>query len=355
MNSKPSKPNKQQFIVALDIGSYSIKVCELKRSGKGLKLSKLGSAILPEGVVIDGEVQDSQAVTGIIRNLFKNLKIKNKKAGFSISGYSVILKRINLTVMSDQDLDNHIYSEAEQYIPFDVSEVYLDYQNISNVSTKEGQLDIMLVAARKEVVDSYLDILQEAGLKTVLVDVDAFALENSYEINSTPEDNVVLVDIGASTMNINIVSEGTSLYARDASIGSSLISEQIQERCGVNLEDAESIKIGVKAPPEGSEGDVQEIFADVSREWLKEIQKAIDFHGTNHPDSSLNKIVLSGGGSKIEELDTFFNKETGLPVEYFDPFAKIQFDDKKIDPEYLKVVGPEMAIAMGMASRPSPL
>lgn len=355
MNFKLPLHNKQQLIVALDIGSYSIKVCELKRNGKSLKLNKLGSAILPEGVVIDGEVQDTEAVTSIIGNLFKNLKIKNKKIGFSISGYSVILKRINLTLMSGQDLDNHIYNEAEQYIPFDVSEVYLDYQNISNVSTREGQTDIMLVAARKEIVDTYLDILQDAGLQTVLVDVDAFALENSYEINCIPENNVILVDIGASTMNLNIVSEGTSLYARDASIGSGLITEQIQERCEVSSDEAESMKIGAKSIPEEFEEDLKEIFADVAGEWLKEIQKAIDFHKTNHPGAELNKIVLSGGGSKIEELDTFFSKETGLPVEYFYPFAKVQIDDKKIDSEYLKVVGPEMAIAMGMASRPSPL
>ncbi|MFO7760902.1 MAG: type IV pilus assembly protein PilM [Desulfobia sp.] len=354
MKLKPSLANKQ-LVVALDIGSYSIKVCELKKSPKGLKLAKLGSAILPAGVVVDGEIQDTETVTNIIKNLFKNLKIKNKKVGFSISGYSIILKRINLALMNGQDLDNHIYSEAEQYIPFDVSEVYLDYQNISNVSTKEGQTDIMLVAARKEVVDTYLNILQSANLQTVLVDVDAFALENSYEINCLPENNVVLVDIGASTMNLNIVSGGTSLYARDASVGSGLITEQIKERCEVSSEEAENLKIGAKPPQEEFREVLEEIFADFANECLKEVQKAIDFHKINHQDVNLDKIVLSGGGSKIEGLDIFFNKKTNLPVEYFYPFAEVRTDDKKIDPKYLKSIGPEMAIAMGMASRPSPL
>ncbi|MFP3982247.1 MAG: type IV pilus assembly protein PilM [Desulfurivibrionaceae bacterium] len=354
MNFTPSLHTGQQLTVALDIGSHSVKVCELKKSGKGLKLNKLGSAVLPEGVVVDGEVQDPEAVTAIIINLFKNLKIKNKKVGFSISGYSVILKRINLTLASDQDLDSHIYSEAEQYIPFDVSEVYLDYQDISNTSTRKGQTDVMLVAARKEVVDAYLDILRNAGLKTALVDVDAFALENSYETNCASENNVLLVDIGASTINLNVVSGGSSLYARDASTGSGLITEQIQERCGVSPEEAESFKVGLKPVPEELRGDVEEIFVDAVNDWLKEVQKAIDFHGTNHPETKLDKIVLSGGGSKIEGLDILFRKETGLPVEYFYPFAGVQADDKKIDPEYLKTIAPEMAIAMGMASRTAP-
>lgn len=344
---------QQSLIVGLDIGSHAVKVCELAESGNGLKLVSLGSARLPADAVEDGELRNPEAVAEVIKNLVNNLQIKGKKVGISISGYSVILKKINLAVMSARELEEHIQNEAEQYIPFDLSDVYLDYQDLRTNTEGDDRTDVMLVAAKKDVVDAYLQMLQSVGLKTVLVDVDAFALENSYETNFGQQGNVVLVDIGSSKMNINIISNGASLFARDVVMGSRQLTEQIQEMFDLEFEEAEAIKIGAQVLEEG-QVEIEKLFASTTTQWVMEIQKAIDFYNSNFPESPLVKIVLSGGGAKIQGLDEFFSKETGLPTEVFNPFANTAGDENKIDPEYLEAIGPEMAIPMGLATRPIP-
>ena len=344
---------QQNLTIGLDIGSHAVKVCELSESGQRMKLMSLGSARLPADAVEDGELRDPDAVASVIKTLLGNLQIKGKKVGISISGYSVILKKINLAVMNDKELEEHIQSEAEQYIPFDLADVYLDYQDLKTNTEGEDRTDVMLVAAKKDVVDSYLHMLRNVGLKTVLVDVDAFALENSFETNYGQEGNVVLVDIGSSKMNINIVSKGASLFARDVALGSKQLTEQIQGRFDLDFEEAESLKIGALAPAEKQE-ELREIFISTTTQWIMEIKKAIDFYNSNFPDSSLTKLVLSGGGAKVKGLDTYFSEETGLPVEVFNPFAMTGVDANRIDPDYVKNIAPEMAISMGLASRPCP-
>ncbi|MCK5193018.1 MAG: type IV pilus assembly protein PilM [Desulfobulbaceae bacterium] len=343
----------QNLTIGLDIGSHAVKICELKDTKSGLQLISLGSARLPEGAVDDGELRDPDAVALTIKALMKNLKIKSKKVGISISGYSVILKKINLAVMGDTELEEHIQSEAEQYIPFDISEVYLDFQDLKTGSEDEGRTDVMLVAAKKDVVDIYLDMLKSIGLKTVLVDVDAFALENSFEVTSGQEGNILLVDIGSSKMNINIISGGASLFARDIAFGSRQLTELIQDKFDLSFEDAEALKTGAAEPGDNQE-DLEEIFVSTTTQWALEIKKAIDFYNSNFPESPLVKLVLSGGGARVKGLDTFFAEDTGIPVEVFNPFISVTADDKKIDPDYLQYIAPEMAISMGLATRPVP-
>ncbi|MFH1217711.1 MAG: type IV pilus assembly protein PilM [Pseudomonadota bacterium] len=344
---------QQHLTIGLDIGSHAVKICELAENGNKMKLLSLGSARIPVDAVQDGELKDPAAVAGVIKTLMSNLKIKGKKVGISISGYSVILKKINLAVMKEKELDAHIQSEAEQYIPFDLSDVYLDYQDLKTNIDNEARTDVMLVAAKKDVVDAYLEMLRSIGLTPVLVDVDAFALENSYEINFGQEGNVVLVDIGSSKMNINIISRGSSLFARDVVLGSRQLSEQIQERFDLDFDEAEGYKIGLFSPDE-KQDDLEEIFVSTITQWILEIKKAIDFYNSNFPDNPLTKIVMSGGGAKVKGLDRFFSEETGLPVDVFNPFAQTDIDESRIDPEYIKNVAPEMAISMGLATRQCP-
>ena len=189
---------KENLIIGVDIGSHAVKVCQIQQAGDGYRLLAVGSAAIPPGAVEDGVLQDPDEVAAAIVELFKNLKIKSKRVGISISGYSVIVKKINLEVMSDEELDDYISEEAEQYIPFDIDDVYLDYQVIRAGADEFDRSDVMLVAAKKDVIDDYLDMLQELKLLPVLVDVDGFALENIWETASESEDNVALVDIGAS-------------------------------------------------------------------------------------------------------------------------------------------------------------
>ncbi len=344
--------SKEQLVVGVDIGSHAVKVCQLRRTERGYAVVNLGSSVLPEGAVDDGTLNDPEAVGKIISELFANLKIKNKKVGFSISGYSVIVKKVNLSVMDEAKLEEHIMAEAEQYIPFDIEDVYLDFQDLKTNTAESDRTDVMLVAAKKEIVDGYIEMLEDLGLQPVIVDVDGFALENTYEYNNPKNENVALVDIGASKMNINILSGGISVVARDIVVGSRQLTDQIQNAFDLEYDEAEAMKLGHSPVGERQE-QIEEIFTSTCTQWVLEIKKAIDLYHSNHPDEPLTKLVLSGGGSKVTGLTEFLAHETSLPVELFNPFENMVVNNKKIDPEYLKIIGPEMAIATGIAIRPS--
>ncbi len=344
--------HKKELVVGLDIGSHAIKACQLKQTPTGFAVLSLGSCVLPEGAVDDGTLNEPEIVSKAISSLFRNLKIKNKKVGLSISGYSVIVKKVNLAVMNEVQLEEHIQTEAEQYIPFDIEDVYLDFQDLHTATAESDRTDVMLVAAKKEIVDDYLEMLQTINLTPVIIDVDGFALENSYEHNYLKNENIALVDIGASKMNINILSEGISVVARDIIVGSKQLTEQIQNILDIEFEEAEAIKLGINQVEE-NQFDIEEIFSSTCTQWVLEIKKAIDLYHSNHPDLPLKKLILSGGGAKVNRLREFLAHETGLEIELFNPFLKMTFNEKKIDPDYLDSIAPEMAIASGIALRPS--
>ncbi|MFW8599910.1 type IV pilus biogenesis protein PilM [Desulfobacterota bacterium M19] len=350
--SLPSFARQHKLALGLDIGSYSVKVCEIiPTSANGHQVIKTGSAKLPDGAVEDGVLQNPEAVAAIIDTLCKNLRIKQKKVAISMSGYSVIVKKINLAVMEDKELAEHIKSEAEQYIPFDINDVYLDYQDLKTNTENSEFTDIMLVAAKKDVINAYLEMLTGIGLQTVVVDVDAFALENSFEDQISGGQNFILIDIGASKISINIIAHGASILARDVVMGSRQITEQIQEKLGIEAEEAENLKIGGKKAEEEEKKAVEEIVVNNCSQWILEIKKAIDFYASNYPEDKISRIILSGGGSKIKGLDKFLNKELNMETEIFNPFAKTEVSDK-IDRDYLAHIAPEMAIAAGLALRP---
>ncbi|MGI6656247.1 MAG: type IV pilus assembly protein PilM [Desulfobulbus sp.] len=341
---------KEQLVTGIDIGSYAVKICQLQKNGDSYKLLALGSARIPHGAVEDGILQDSAAVSATLSALLKNLKIKNAKVGMSISGYSVIVKKIQLEEMDDITLEKYIEQEAEQYIPFDMDEVYLDFQRIESEKVREGRSEIMLVAAKKEVVNDYLEMLNALKLKTVLVDVDGFALENIWETTCGPLDNVALIDIGASKMNINIISHGVSVLARDVVVGSEQLTGQIAQLLNIDFEDAEKVKLGIMPAPDRQD-DMERIFDKICTQWVLEIKKAIDLYLANNPEKRLHSIVLSGGGAKVHGFGDYLQQETGLPVSLFNPFEKIIFEEKKFDEKYLEAIGMEMAIATGIAIR----
>lgn len=344
--------SSSQLVVGVDIGSHSVKICQLKRTDKAYSIVALGSAVLPEGAVDDGALNEPEIVAAAISNLFKNLRIKKKKVGISISGYSVIVKKVNLAVMGEKEMEDHLMTEAEQYIPFDIQDVYLDFQDLKTNKDGYERTDVMLVAAKKDIVDDYLNMLNSIGLQTTIVDIDGFALENTYEYSNPKTENVALIDIGASKMNINIISKGISVVARDIVVGSRQLTDRIMGQFDLDFDEAEAIKLGGSAT-EDRQKELEDIFSSVCTQWVLEIKKAIDLYRSNFSSAPLAKLVLSGGGSKVAGLADFLNQETGIEVVNFNPFTNMKFSKRKIDPDYLQQIGPEMAIASGIALRPS--
>ena len=344
---------KEKLLVGVDIGTHAVKVCQLQKAGDEYSLLSLGSAVLPAGAVEDGVLQEPEQVGEVITTLFKNLKYKkNTKVAISISGYSVIVKKVNLDVMPEDELESYINAEAEQYIPFDIDDVYIDFQDLKTAKEEFDRTDVMLVAAKKEVIDSYLDMLHEIKLVPQLVDVDGFALENIWSTAQPEQENIALIDIGAAKMNINIIAEGASVLARDIVVGSQQLTDQIANQFELENDAAEALKLG-KTPAEDKQQELEELVTSVCTNWVFEIQKAIDLYLSKNADRPLSRIILSGGGSKVNGLAEFISRETNLEVIRFNPFANMKYNEKKIDKNYLEAIAPEMAIAAGLAIRPS--
>lgn len=347
----PFASRSNNLALGLDIGSHAVKICELRRLESGYQLESLGSAMIPLDSIEDGTLINAPAVAAVIEKLLTNLRCRHKKVAISVSGYSVIVKKINLRLMSPEELAKHVQHEAEQYIPFDIDDVYLDCQDLHTNVGDEDRSDVMLAAARKELVDGYLNMLDGLGLQSVVVDVDAFALENAFELGPDQHENVALVDIGAAKMNINILSDGTSALVRDVPLGGRQLTEQIQQALDLSFEEAEEIKLGHIAPAPESKARVAEIMLRASQQWSKEIQRALDFYQTGHVDHPISRIIISGGGAKIAGLAEFFSQECSLPCSVLDPFAQTKVDGNRIDPAYLRAIAPEMAQAVGLATR----
>ena len=354
---------KKNQLIGLDIGSHSIKLVEIEDSKKGRVLKNFGVIGLPQNAIVEGSIKEMEIVSSAIKNLFKHLKIKNKNVASSISGYSVIVKKISISQRSDPELEATIPDEAEQYIPFDISDVNLDYEVLPSAAgaketekgDKEGEkedfMDIMLVAAKKDIVEDYVSLLQLSNLNPVVLDVDAFALQNAFEISAEETSGCyAIVNVGAEELGINAIKEGISIFTRDSSYGGSQITEAIMSKFDVSHEEADRIKLG-GAKMDQDRAAMEEIFTSVISGWVQEIKRALDFLGTTYPDESIEKIFVTGGSCRIPGFQKYLEMETDIPVEELNPFASLQISEKMFDPKYLGYMAPQAAVAVGLALR----
>jgi type IV pilus assembly protein PilM len=350
---------KKDHLVGLDIGSQSIKVAEIKVSKSGRTLKRFGLTDLSPGLIEEGAINDPQAVADSIRQLFKTSNIKEKRVALSIGGYSIIVKKINLQKVSEAQLLETIHFEAEQYIPFDINDVNLDFQILGESEINPDQMSVLLVAAKKELINDYIDLVQMAGLIPAIIDVDAFALQNIYESSYSPMEDeredtdilaTALVDIGASKTSLNILRGASSLFMRDISFGCSLINQKIASQCGCTIEEAEKIKRET-LPGLLSPKALAAIVSEATSEWTDEIRRALDFYYSSFPDDRIGRIILSGGGSRIKKIRERLVTETGADVEIIKPFGNMDFADDEFDASYLEQIAPQAAIAMGLALR----
>lgn len=337
-------------LVGLDIGSHSIKAIVLGDSKSGLALNSVGKVQLPPEAIVEGVIQEQEIVVTAIKNLLKSLKIKVKNVCTSISGYSVIIKKISLPKATREELSENIEVEAEQFIPFDISEVNVDFQILGEKDETDDQMEVILVAAKADVIDVYMQLLVDSGLKPTIIDVDVFALENAFTLTyPDKKETIALIDIGANKMNINVIKDGMSLLTKDASMGGARITGEIQDRFDMNYDTAESVKIGGAESPDPEA--LAEIISRAAENWVAESKRTIDFLEASHPGEELSEVYLSGGSCRIEGLDKYFEQELGVPVHIFNPFQHIGVNEKKFDPEYIEYVAPQVSICLGLALR----
>ena len=343
-----SKKNK---LVGLDIGSRSIKAAEISETKKGRSLIKFGMVELSPGLIDDGNITDPVQVANAIRQLFKAYNISEQNVAVSIGGYSVIVKKINVQTMSEEQLQETIHFEAEQYIPFDISDVHIDFQILGEAEGNPNQMNVILVAAKKEMVNNYISFIQLANLNPCIIDIDAFALQNIFELNYESEgESVALIDIGASKTSLNILKDKTSMFMRDVSLGCGQINQEIVSVLNCSIEEAEQIKFNNLEDRISAE-QLQSIILSVVTDWCNEIRRALDFFYSTYPEDQIKKIILSGGGANIMEFRQLLAEETFAEVDAINPFKNIEIDIDRFETSYLKAIAPQAAICMGLALR----
>jgi type IV pilus assembly protein PilM len=345
---------RAKALVGLDIGSSAVKAVELKPAGKSYKVTAFGTEALPPDSIVDGAIIDGAAVADAIRRLFDGRGIKTKDVAASLSGNAVIVKKISLPIMSDAELAESIYWEAEQYIPFDIQDVNLDYQILDrgDAASGKGTMDVLLVAAKKEKIADYTGVIAQAGRAAVVVDVDAFALQNAYEVNYgiAPNAVVVLLNAGASATNINILQGDQSVFTRDISIGGNAYTEALQRELNLPFDTADALKRGL--PVDGvTYEDARPVLRAVTENVMLEIQKTFDFFKATAASDKIDRIMLSGGASRAEGFTEMLSDRFEAPVEPFDPFKTIAFDAKKFKAESAADIAPTVAVAVGLALR----
>jgi type IV pilus assembly protein PilM len=345
---------KTKAVVGLDIGSSAVKAVELKPAGKGFRVSAFGQEPVPPDAIVDGAIIDAGAVTESIRRIFaQNKAFKANDVCASLSGNAVIVKKITLPVMTETELDESIYWEAEQYIPFDIQDVNIDYQILDPGTGPEsrGSMDVLLVAAKKEKIGDYTSVIAQAGKNPVIVDVDAFALQNAFEVNYGLGDGqvVALMNAGASAININILQGDQSVFTRDISMGGNAYSEAVQKELDLPFEAAEQLKKGI--PVDGATfEEAQPVLRAVSENVLLEVQKTFDFFKATASSDRIDRIMLSGGASRVDGFRDMLQERFSTPVEDFDPFRAVTWDAKKMGADPADY-GATAAVAVGLALR----
>ncbi|MBW2493086.1 MAG: type IV pilus assembly protein PilM, partial [Deltaproteobacteria bacterium] len=342
---------KKDHIVGLDIGSRSIKAAEITETKRGLSLTHFGIVDIAHGAIEEGTINDPETVAESIKQLFKSYNIKESNVAVSIGGYSVIVKKISVQTMDEEKLQETIHFEAEQYIPFDISDVNLDFQILGESESNPGQMNVFLVAAKKEMVNDYINLVNLAGLNPCIVDVEAFALQNTFEANyDMQSENTALIDIGASKTSLNILKGNSSLFMRDVSLGCGQINQKIMSLIECSFEEAEQLKYGDKSDKLTSE-DLKGIVSSVVADWCTEIRRALDFFYSTYPEDQIKRIILSGGGANIEEFRELLATEASAEVESINPFKNFEIDKKNFDDAFIKQIAPQAAISMGLAMR----
>ena len=339
----------KKHVIGLDIGSNSVKLAELNETKKGFRLKNVGEVLLQPQSIVNKVIVKPEPVIEAVGTLVDELRIKTKDVAISISGHSVIIKKVSVPVMTEKELREAIPWELEQYIPQSIEDVNYDFQILPG-ETPEGNMDVIIVAAKKDTTNEYLDIVSEVGLNPIVVDVDVFALENMYELNYSETEGVLaLINVGASITNINILKDGVSIFTRDITTGGIQLTEWIQREFDVGYQEAEKMKYSMgkgETPPE-----LESLSSEFNDLICGEINRTLEFFSSTLSKDRVQKIMLSGGSSKVPNIADVLTSKTESNVDIINPFKNIEYSSGDFDPDYIQDIAPKMSVATGLALR----
>jgi type IV pilus assembly protein PilM len=345
-------------LVGVDIGTASIKVCQVKETRKGLGLVRLGYAPLGPQVIVDGQVMDSGAVVETLQKVFHDAKIRQKECALSVSGQSVIIRKITVPMMTEAELEEQIQWEAEQHIPFDIKDVHVDYQVLRR-RAEASQMDLLLVAAKRDQIEEYAQLARNAKLKPLVCDIDAFTVQNLFEYSRTlPQDQTIaLINVGASLSSLNIIANGVSAFTREIANGGNGITEEIQRTLNVPHDQAEAYKCGGSASADDPTRagmvpqQVVQVIEAVSDTIAAEIQRSLDFFMATSGEGEISRIYVTGGSANLAALARAIERRARVSVETWSPVEKLTIEAKEVNPLLLQTRAAQLSVALGLSLR----
>lgn len=339
-------------LIGLDIGSSGIKLAHVKAAGAEYKVKKFGVFPLPPDAIVDGAIMDHISVIEGVKTALRELKVREKEVATSLSGHSVIIKKVVLPTTTPEELEESIQWEVEQYIPFDIKDVRIDFQVIGPLKEDPSKMDVLLVAVKSDLVNDYISVVKDAGLTPAIVDIDSIAAGNAFELCRPVSDEQVpmVLNVGASFMNINILHAGVPLFTRDVPMGGGIYTSEIQKQLAVGFETAEELKVGTKNPGERAE-KLTEVMRTVSGLLATEAQRSYNFFSATYPDRLVTKVYLTGGAAKSTFLKEMLAEKIGVDVELFDPFEGLSLEERAVDPAVVARHNTAATVSIGLALR----
>jgi type IV pilus assembly protein PilM len=345
-------------LVGVDIGTSSIKVVQMRESRRGIGLLRFGFAPLAPQTIVDGQVMDASVVTETLMRLFHNAKIKQKEVAISVSGQSVIIRKITVPMMTQAELDEQIHWEAEQHIPFDIKDVQVDYQ-VLRKRPETSQMDLLLVAAKRDQINDYAQLARDAKLRPVICDIDAFTVQNVFEFSrGLPQDQTVgLLNVGASLCSLNIIANGVSAFTREIANGGNVITDEIQKALSVPFEQAEAYKCGGAADPNDPyragmvPQQVVQVIEAVTDAIAAEIQRSLDFYLATSGEGEISRIYVTGGTASLVQLAQAIERRARVPAEVWTPTERILVEAKEVDVQLLQLRAAQLGVALGLGLR----
>lgn len=339
-------------LIGLDIGSSAIKLAHVKPVGVEFRVKKFGVYPLPPDAIVDGAIMDHVSVIEGIKTALRELKVKEKEIATSLSGHSVIIKKVVLPTTTPEELEESIQWEVEQYIPFDIKDVKIDFQVIGPLKEDPSKMDVLLVAVKSDLVNDYVSVIKDAGLTPTIVDIDSIAAGNAFELCHPVSDEQVpmVVNVGASFMNINILHSGVPLFTRDVPMGGGMYTSEIQKQLAVSFDTAEELKVGKKDAGERAE-KIAEIMRTVSNILSTEVQRSYNFFSATYPDRLVTKVYLTGGAAKSAFLKEMLTEKIGVDVELFDPFEGLILEEGSVDRSLAAGFNTAATVSIGLALR----
>jgi type IV pilus assembly protein PilM len=338
-------------LVGVDIGASSIKVVYLREARKRLTVLRHGVAPLPAQTIVDGHIMNRAAVIDALSSIWAQQRIPTKDVAIGVYGQSVIVRKITVPMMTSAELAEQITWEAEQHIPFDIKVMNIDYEVLRR-RPEAGQMDLLLVAAKKDEINDYASVVREARIKPQIVDINAFSVQNAFEfVHGLPDDQTIaLLNVGAAVSSLNIVSRGISAFTREVTNAGNTVTEEIQRQMGVPFEQAEQMKIaasqGAPVPQQ-----IHQIIAQACDALAGEIQRSLDFYLATSGEAEIQRVYVCGGSAYLAPLVSAIEKRARVPVMVLDPLATLAVDPRTVNEQELRSRAAQLSVAVGLALR----